>query len=301
MICKKCGNPVQEGMKFCTSCGEPVVAEQNLNIQQSVTSNQQQVVQPNNIGVTQTPVQNTVAQPTMNVQQPAYSQNTMKSGKGIFKTILMGLIRPKSNFKESEMELSSTSNSFILTGIISAMIMVINLVISVCTTLFTKSAQTCFMGYCVGEDLSFADKFKSIQWWPLIWQYIVIPAGIILLIAGIYYIVSLIFKKNLNFAKLLSISALGVAPALVAVVLVSPLLGLMWAPASIIVSATGFIYSLIILLTLFYKEFNFEEDDKFILFNLISVFIIIVIAYFVVNQVIQQSITSSLGDFSSLF
>ena len=289
MICKKCGNQVQDGMKFCTSCGEPVVVEQNINIQQ-------QAVQPNNIGVTQTPMQNTVAQPTMNVQ-PAYSQNTMKSGKGIFKTILMSLIKPVSNFKESEMELSSTSNSFILTGVISVMVMIINLVITVCKTLFTKSAQTCFMGYCYGEELTFTEKLKSIEWWPLIWQYIVIPAVVILLISGIYFIMSLIFKKDVKFSKLLSLTSLSLVPAFTGVIILSPILGLMWTPASIIISVTGILYSIIILTILMYSEFNFENDDKFLLFNLISVFTFIVVVLLVINTLVQQSF----GSLTSLF
>jgi len=293
MICKKCGNQIQENMKFCTSCGEPVVLEQPIN------TTQQQVIQPNNIGTSQLSVQNTIVQPTPSVQQtqPIYNQNSMKSGKGMLKTILMGIIKPVSNFKESEAELTSTSNSAIIAGIISVMVMVINLVITVCTTLFTKSTQTCFMGYCYGEELTFTEKLKTIQWWPLIWQYIVIPAGIILLIAGIYFIMSLIFKKNIKFGKLLGLVSLSSVPAFTSVILLSPILGLMWTPLSIIISITGVLYSITILTILVYKEFNFEYDDKFLLFNLISVFAFIIVVLLIVNTMVQQSF----GSLTSLF
>jgi len=293
MICNKCGNQIPNGMKFCTNCGEPAVLTQvtpntvDTPVQTTVNTNKQQTVEPQTI-------QNTVT------TQPINKQNIKQNNKGMIQTILFSLIRPVSNFKESEAELSSTSNSAILTGIISAIIMVLNLVISVATTLFTKSTETCFMGYCVGEDLTLAEKFKTIEWWPLVWQYIVIPAGIIFLIAVVYYIVSLIFKKNTKFGKTLGISALSITPALVGIIVLAPLLGIIWTPLSIIVSGGTLIYSISILIVLYYKEFNFDDDDKYILFNLISVFIIIIVGYLIINQIIQQSI-SGLGNLNSLF
>lgn len=287
MICKNCGNQVQDGMKFCTSCGEPVVLEQqNTNFQQPI----------NNI---QTPVQNTVVQPNPSFQptQSMYTQNNMKSGKGMLKTILMSMIRPASNFKESEAELTSTSNSAILAGVISVMVMIINLIVKVCTTLFTKSTQTCIMGYCYGEELTFTEKLKTIEWWPLIWQNVVIPASLIFLIASIYFIVALIFKKDTKYGKILGITSLSLVPALLTTVLISPVLGLMWTPLSIIVSGAAYLYSITILTILVYKEFNFEDDDKFLIFNFISVFIFVVTVLLILNTILKQSF----GSLISLF
>ena len=294
MFCNKCGNQIQEGMKFCTSCGEPINVEQQVNIVQQPV---EQVIEQQNI-VDTIPVQNNNIEQIPNTQfQTVNNQNIRKSNKGILNTILFSIIKPIANFKEKEAELISTSNSAILTGVVSVIVMVINLIITVATTLFTKSTKTCFMGYCYGEELSFAEKLKTIEWWPLIWQYIVIPAGLIFLISVVYYIAALIFKKNPKFGKLLGISALVLTPALIGIVLVSPLLGLIWAPLSTITIICGVIYSISILIILLYKEFSFENDDKFILFNLISVFIIIVIILLIINTLVQQS----LGSLNSLF
>ena len=296
MLCSKCGNPIQEGTKFCTRCGNQIVSEQqNTNIQQPINNMEQQI----NIGISQTSPQNNIVQPNPNVQQvqQVYTQNIQKTGNSMLKTILMGLIKPISNFRNNETELTSVSNSAILTGMISVMIMIINLIVTVITTLFTKSTQTCFMGYCYGEELSFADKLKSIDWWPLIWQYIVIPAVIMLLIAGVYYIVSLIFKKKVDFGKLLGMTSLSLVPTFITFVLISPLLGLVWTPLSIIVSAASFMYSITILTVLLYNELKFENDDQYLFFNLVSVVIIVSIAILVVNMMLQQT----LGSLTSLF
>lgn len=307
MICKKCQNEIQDNIKFCTNCGTPVTYETEVSgvltkeniinddslTNQNIQSQETQLNTSNAINIS-SQSSSITQQSTTNNTQNNQTINTKINSDSIIKTILASIIKPISNIKNNNNILSSISNSFILLGIVSVMTMVINLVVTVLKTLFTKS-QACFMGYCYGEELSIAEKFKSIAWWPLIWQYVVIPAGIILLITCVYYIVSLIFKKTLNFPKLLGITTLSIVPALIVYVLISPIIGLMWAPGSIILIISGMLYSMSILFINLDKELNFENKDKFILFNLISVFVIILIVYLVGTQIISSQISSSLG------
>ena len=141
------------------------------------------------------------------------------------------------------------------------------------------------------------EKLGEINWLETIGKNFLIYAGIILIIAVLFYIVSLIFKKNLNFIKILSISASAVIPAVLGVMVLSPILGAIWEPLSIIFSILGLVYSVIVLYELINSNLDLDSDMK-IYFNLLCFGILLVAGYF---AYINLFVTVDAGDLESIF
>ena len=108
------------------------------------------------------------------------------------------------------------------------------------------------------------------------------------------------FKKSSSFIKLLSISASAQIPYIVLSMIVSPLLGKIWFPLSMISMVSGAIYTLVIMYELINDDLKFEGDTK-VYFNLICLGILAVAGYYAFSKILVSSSISGLGNVLSIF
>ncbi len=290
MICPNCGMDNIQGSSFCVKCGNKLNTE-NVN-----NNFQQQVQEVNNVQANNQ-VGNPFVQNTM--QQNNYVNNVnvvtnTNKAMNFFMYILMILIKPFKTFKEEEEKLTDTKNSLILSGIVVGLMLVINLIKSMITTVFTKKMD--YTTFKLKTVIDFSN-LKNLDWLDLLGKHLLIYAGIILAIAVVYYLASLVFKKNGNFIKLLSISATSLIPFTLVGMFASFVLGKIWSPLYIVCVIVSLIYSVLILVSLINKQFEFENNDTKIYFHLICLGVLAVAGYYLyMKYFVLGTISSKVSD-----
>ena len=138
------------------------------------------------------------------------------------------------------------------------------------------------------ENLKYIPYFKTIltMFFGLI--------GILLVIAAIYYIASLIAKKQANFSKLFAISSFAIVPTILATLVLAPILSSINTSVGMAVGIAGALYSLIINYEGMNSEIKVEGNARYYL-NTICILIIILSLYFIAINVVVGAVNSSLS------
>lgn len=315
MNCNKCGTINNEASKFCIKCGNPLenpVVNANLNnevvnlesniINNNVINNQSNInsfVEP--VAVSTAPVSSAISQESNGYK--VNSDNINEIGvKNIsfnyFRYIWSALIKPLKTFKGEEESLSETKNSLIFAGIVSVIMMLIGLLTSAISVIFTDKFD--YQTYETKMAIDFSN-LGNLDYVTLIFKNLIIYAAIILAIAGVYYLGSLVIKKTISFAKTLSISATSILPFVVLGMLISPILGKIWEPLSVIAMVAGTVYSIIIFFVLIRKEIALDDPDLDAYFHLACMTILGTAGYYVVINFLISPLASEFDDLLNMF
>lgn len=315
MICPKCGANNIDGSSFCIKCGTNL-KEMPQMTQQPINTMPTQNVQPQNNQVTQTTAQPVInnQQPVINNQQqvinnqpqtinqqPVINQNNANvnnSPLNYLTYIINVLLKPFKTFKEEETKLCNPKNSLIFSAIVAVAMMLITLFKAMISSIFVKTIDYSTYEYKTTVNFS---QLKNLDWVGLLVKNLLIFAGVIVAIALIYYIVSLMFKKSTNFIKMLSVSATSLIPYIGLGMIVSPILGKIWTPLSIIATVTGAVYSLLIFINLINEDLVFDNVDLKIYFHLICLSILGSAGYYLYMKLMFSSVSKDLNDLLNIF
>ena len=280
MICPNCGGENTEGSIFCVKCG--------INLKETTTQDEIKTTEPN---------QKKEQLNNQSTNQQKFEE-VKKTAVHYFKYAKDVLLNPYKTFKEKETELTETKNALIFSGILAVVMLLITWLTAMITSIFVKelSAKT--------FELHTVVKFSNLgdlNYLVLIGRNLLIYAGIIAAIAGVYYIVSLIFKKESKFTKLLSISATSIIPFIALGMILSPILSLIWTPLSIIAKVGGLVYSILVFMSLIKEELSFETKDLEIKFHLICLTILGTIGYYLYIKLFMAVVNGGLNDLLNIF
>ncbi len=284
MKCPKCGGENINGSTFCIKCG--VNLKQFENVTQDVTQN-----------VTQDVVQNVVQNQPSNNNQQKFDE-VKKTALNYFKYAKDVLLKPYETFKNKEVELTDTKNSLVFSGIVSVIMMLVTFITTIFSSIIVQEiSEKTYKEHTVIKFSNLGD----LNYLTLIGRNLLVYAGIILAIALIYYIVSLMFKKDTKFTKLLSISATSVIPFIALGMIVSPILDLIWYPLALITKIGGLVYSILVFISLIKEEVSFDNKDMEIRFHLICLTILGTIGYYIYTKLFMVTINNELNDFMNMF
>ena len=298
IVCPQCGMTNASNTKFCIKCGTGLQSDM-VEVPQVATGEVQQNVTP----VTpQENFNNNVASPVNNVQQPIYNNVSTNvqpapavTGKfNFFQYIVGAVLKPFDRFKKDEENLSNFKNVGILSLIVVGFMTIIGLITTMINTVRVTSFWTDEVEW-VWENL------KEIEYFKVIGQSLLIYAGVLLAISGIYFLASLVIKKEAKFPKLLGATVTAFIPFAIATSILSPLLSLIYSPLGICITVVGFVYTLVILLELMNELIKIENKNTRIYFHLTCLSILIIGGGFIAYKLILGSLSSSLGGLSSLF
>lgn len=273
MVCPKCNSNNMDGSTFCIKCGANLKEIELVNIE------------PNTVNQ----VNSNVSQPQggqVNVVESKQSNNVDKSSLGYVSYIIGVLLKPVQNFRNNESKLNNPKTSFVFALLVSLAMTIINLV-----TTMINVAKPYYKGY----DWDF-DSLKDLDYLELIGKNFLIYLGVILAITIVFYIGSLIVKKNMSFIKSLAIATTSVIPAVICSMVLSPLGGMVWDKLSIVLTFLGFVYSIVILYELVNSELSLEGDVG-VYYNASCFLLLAVAAYYVYVELFT---VSSLGGLDGL-
>ena len=269
MKCPNCGNENADGAVFCITCGSGMSTDQPQRQYSNFNSNMSSNY-------------NTVNNETASVDSTPLNY---------LMYCVAAILKPFKTFKEEENKLSNPKTSLIFAGIVSAIMMLVTLLKSMINVIFTKEFDMSTFEY---KSVVKFSNLKNLKYLNLIGKNLIIYIGIIVAVAGVYYLVGLIFKKNANFFKTLSMSATSFLPYIILGMILSPILAKIWIPLAVVASIVGFVYSTLIYLNLINNDLGFATIDLKIYFNLICISILGVSGYYLLTKLLISSISSSL-------
>ena len=308
MNCPNCGSFNNEGSKFCLKCGQNLSTVQDTNTINSSQQNPtvQNVSGLNNVSSTAQSQQSFVGSnstttmnsaPTQNYSTPQSQANTNVSFMGYFFIVLAVMLKPFTSLKEELNKFNGFKNSAIMSVIISGMATLVKLLTSMLSIVRVSDYS-----WSSGKTTTtwVWENLKELKYAEIIGKSFLIYLGIILVIAAVYYIASLIIKKQTNFSRLLGISALAVAPMLICSLVLSPLLSLIWAELAMPITIIGAVYTIVLLYEGMNSEIQAEGNAKYYL-NLICFSLLGVSAYYLFMKLFMSSISGGLENIMDLF
>ena len=276
MVCPNCGKEVKEGAKFCVGCGMALNNDTNKEI--SPTEENKQGVE------FKEKVSSTVLEMKANAKKAADS-DFMKFVISTLVFLFNCLMKPIKTLKEKIDDYSKVDKACVLAGVVALGTMIVRVVVEFLMALIRKQ---CVFTTCA----TIGEKLKAIDWMGITLKHLIIILMVMFAIAAIYYVASLIAKKNANYMRLLTITVVSFVPACLTMYLLTPIFGWINVHLGVIVTVVGMIYALVIFFTAINDEFKFDSADKSVYFNLICISIIVIILYFIGYNMAANAIGS---------
>lgn len=302
MNCPNCGTFNNNGFKFCIKCGNNLETTTSnvvelVTTEEVLTEQSVEVAPTQSVDVTPAPVQTTVSTYQQPVQ-PLQPTNVDNTPLNFIKYIISFVIKPFETYKKEEGKLANTKTGLVLSGIVAGAMMIINLLTSMISAIFVKSLDYSTFEYKTKIDFA---GLKDLDYLSLIGKNLLIYVCIIAAITAVYYLASLVVKKSTNFIKTLSISASSLIPYVIMGMLVSPILGKIWAPLSIVATIVGAVYSAIIFVLLISDNIKFDKKDLSAYFHLACMTILGTAGYYAYMKLFTSGITNQISDYLDMF
>ncbi len=184
------------------------------------------------------------------------NEGEKKAKNNALMNIVNLFINPYKAFKDNEKNATTTSNSLIFSGILIGAVTIINLIVTILRTVSEKTYN-----YWTGTSSHWNwDRMGDIHYFKVIFSTLLGYAALIAAISGIYYLVSLIFKKKTTFFRLLSIVSISIVPYLTAAVLLSPILSLLSVHVGVFIVIVGLALSLVSCAVLINEEIPIKNS-----------------------------------------
>lgn len=267
MTCPKCGNENNENSSFCVKCGANL---KEVKVEESAVN----------------------AVDSAPVEEAPKSDNKPVKTVGSFnyiKFIIAFLIAPFKGFKDNEEYLSETKNSLIIGGGVAVIMMLINLLTSMINAIFAKTFDYSTFSYKTKVDFS---RLGNLDYGSLIFKNLLIYVGVIAVVAVVYFLFAMVFKKKANYIKLLSSVSVSLLPTIIGAMFAAPILGKIWAPIGVVISVASIVYTLAILITLINDQVNLENKNHTIYYHAMSITVLLTAGYYILVNVLLSSITN---------
>ena len=205
------------------------------------------------------------------------------------KYLLGSFLKPFDTYKCNESALGDFKNSSILALIVVGIMTVISLLSIMLSAVRYKS-------YFSDKVTWNWDNLGDVEYFKTIGLDLLIYAGIIAAMAGVYYLASLVIKKNVKFLNLVGAATTAVVPFAICSLLISPILSMIYSPLGVAASIVGFIYALVTLIELVNEIVVIDNKNIRIYYHLVCLSTVIIVGGFVAYKVLVNSILGGLGD-----
>ena len=284
VVCANCGTQNDANLNFCNKCGGSLKPQASTENVMDSGNNAVQMATPN--------VQQPIPQQNVDLNNNALHQSNGASLNYI-SYIIGAFLKPYEKYKSEESKLSDIKNGTILSLILVGALTLVGLI----KTMISAVRVTSFFS----NDVEWAwDNLKNVSYLKVLGQNILLYAGLFAAIAGVYFLASLIIKKEIKFPKILGAVATAFIPYVFASI-VSPIVSIIYSPLGLIINVVGFVYTLTILLELINNFIVIDDKDTKIHFHMICLSIIIIGLGVIVYNLILGSVASGLGSLGNLF
>lgn len=219
-----------------------------------------------------------------------FNNNQVSGGKLDYVKYLLGsFLKPFDTYKNNESALGDFKNSSILALIVVGIMTVISLLSTMLSAVRHKS-------YFSGKVTWNWDNLGDVEYFKTIGLDLLIYAGIIAAIAGVYYLASLVIKKNAKFSNLIGVATTAVVPFAICSLLISPILSMIYSPLGVAATIVGFVYAFVTLIELVNEIVIIDNKNTRIYYHLVCLSTVIIVGGFVAYKVLLNSVLGGFGD-----
>ncbi len=204
-----------------------------------------------------------------------------KTKKNLFKFIKNCIINPIENMDNNTKDLDTPKKAIIFASILSIVMMILNLLTTILTSIFVRSCDF-WTGKCKTRVIF--ENIGNLDYFNLIVKYLFMYAIFAFGVALVYYIIALIYKKNSNYFKVLSITLVAFIPNIVLDMILGPILGIVYGPLSTFASVAGNVYTIFILLFSLKNELKLNDTDKLIAYSLVCVVLLYMLKFYIFTE-----------------
>ncbi len=205
---------------------------------------------------------------------------------GCFMFILACLMKPVTAIKSKINEYSDVKTAGILVILVSLCRMIINLLGSMISVIFVK--QRNFLKGTTSFSVSF-DGLKNLDYFSLIVKQFIGFIIVVAVVAGVYYVVSCVMKKTVNYFKLVSIATVSFIPMFIAG-FVSIIISYIYMPIGAFIVFASLVYSVVTFIRIINDEITFDDKNVMVYFQTICLTVIFIIAYYALSNYISSAI-----------
>lgn len=283
MICKKCGAKNKKGASFCSKCGNELTVEvvKKTKKVETVPEEIEEVKKEKEPRVTpleeKTGVdfENRTDDITITIDKQKYIS--------LWNYIVEGVLRPISTNEKTLKEDKTLEESCTRVFKVGLVGMLVNLVMTMVKSIFVKTPT--IDGFKTVIDVS---GLKDLDYLSLIFKNIILYLIFITLVACIYFLASLVIKKEMKFENLLTISANSFIEIIASIIFLYQLVSLFSVKISLVVLLLGIILYVLVLTKNINKEVKLNDPNKEILFHVCSLGLLLLI----VMQSVESAITT---------
>ena len=199
--------------------------------------------------------------------------------------LISTLTKPATAIKENISQYSNFKTSWQLPVFIGAFFSVISTISQAFNKVYTPAHKSLF-GKQIAASWNWSN-LENFDWVQTLFTQFIVHLIPVLLIAVIYYLISLVFKKNSNFFRLVTILTVASLPSILIAYLAAPIVSLFSPAASIILTFSGLSYGSLIAYEAINHELGFKENER-IFANLIFITIIYIVIYAIFSSAMQS-------------
>lgn len=205
---------------------------------------------------------------------------------GCFMFILACLMKPVTAIKNKINEYSDVKTAGILVILVSLCRMIINLLGSMISVIFVK--QRNFLKGTTSLSVSF-DGLKNLDYFSLVVKQFIGFIIVVAVVAGVYYVVSCVMKKTVNYFRLVSVTTVSFIPMFIAG-FVSIIISYIYMPIGAFIVFASLVYSVITFIRSMNDEIKFDDMNMMVYFQTICLTVIFIIAYYALSNYISSAI-----------
>lgn len=287
MICIKCGAKNKKGAAFCSKCGNALEVIEEKKVTKKKIEKKEEVKE-------ETPVENVnvIEEKTGVDFENKKDDITITIDKqkyiSLWNYIVDGIFRPITTNEKTLKDGNDMEEAITRVFKVGVVGMLVNLVMTMIRSIFVKTPT--LEGFKTVIDVT---GLKELDYLSLIFKNLIIYLIIMCLVACIYYLGSLVLKKELKFENLLTISANSFIEVIATFIFLYQIVILFSVKLSIVVLILGMILYMLVLTKNISREIKLNDPNKEILFHVCSLGLLLLIAV----QSIESWITTYLNGF----
>lgn len=287
MICIKCGAKNKKGAAFCSKCGNALEVIEEKKVTKKKIEKKEEVKE-------ETPVENVnvIEEKTGVDFENKKDDITITIDKqkyiSLWNYIVDGIFRPITTNEKTLKDGNDMEEAITRVFKVGVVGMLVNLVMTMIRSIFVKTPT--LDGFKTVIDVT---GLKELDYLSLIFKNLIIYLIIMCLVACIYYLGSLVLKKELKFENLLTISANSFIEVIATFIFLYQIVILFSVKLSIVVLILGMILYMLVLTKNISKEIKLNDPNKEILFHVCSIGLLLLIAV----QSIESWVTTYLNGF----
>ena len=247
MLCKNCGTELENDVRFCPDCGEKIVNEvKKIKKVEDIKAELKEELKEE--------------------LRKEMKEEKMKYAMNVFEFFKNSLLMPVKSMESTVKKLNSPKSACIFACILAVIMTILNFLRALFASFWVKEWSF--------KEFRMVTKFDlkgvlELDFFELLVKQLFIYLVFVFIIAGVFYLGTLIVKKKADFFKFLRITSVALIPNVVLSMIVAPVLQMLHYSLYSVATNIGSLSLLFILYEVLKNDVVFKEKDKNVWFYVI--------------------------------